>query len=242
SDEALFEDAQKMIDSADYTGAITKILATTTDFQAEARVKESLAGAYAARCGMEFIPFVKNLTSGASSSFYQMAMKGFVGVGTANYADCKTAETIVESIGSIGNRSQSENLFLLVLEMAKIGNRARSVGDVLPVATGDGVVDAGFNCKTSVPIADAQEIIESFYKFITLFGVVGATLGGVSGIQNFINSFGGSLPALDYSGGLGPGVDEGDPPIILSRALINSQSFGLGSCNNADPTQCVCPP
>ncbi|HEY8272038.1 MAG TPA: hypothetical protein VIG33_14195 [Pseudobdellovibrionaceae bacterium] len=242
TDEALYEDAQKLIDSADYTGAITKILATTADFQATAKVKESLAGAYAARCGMEFIPFVTNLTGGSSSSFFQMAMNGFVGVSTANYADCVTAESIIESIGVIGVRSQSENLFLLVLEMAKIGNRLRADADILPTDAGDGTVDAGFSCSTSVPIADAKAIIESFYKFLSLFAVVGSTLSGVSGIQSFLDSFGGSLPALDYSGGLDASEDEADPPILLSRAMINSQSFGVGSCNNADPTQCVCPP
>jgi hypothetical protein len=242
SDEALYEDAQKLIDSGDYTSAIAKILATTTDFQAEARVKESLGGAYAARCGMEFIPFVTNLTGGASSSFFSLAMNGFVGVDTANYADCASAETIVESIGAIGARTQSENLFLLVLEMAKIGNKVRGVADVLPTAVGDGTVDAAFNCKTSVPIGDAQVIIESFYKFITLFGVVGSTLSGVSGMQTFINTYGATLPALDYTGGGGAGVDELDPPILLARAMINSSSFGVGSCVDPDPTQCVCPP
>jgi hypothetical protein len=67
TDEALFNDAQKLIDSRDYTGAIAKILATTPDYQALPRVKESLAGAYAARCGMEFLTFVQNLTGGSSA-------------------------------------------------------------------------------------------------------------------------------------------------------------------------------
>lgn len=240
SDEALYEDAQKLIDSGDYSGAITKILTTSADFQAETRVKESLAGAYAARCGMEFIPFVRNLTGGSSSGFFALAMNGFVGVDTSNYADCKTAEGIIEGIGAIGARSQSENLFLLILELAKMGNRIRSVADVTPT-NGDGTVDAGFNCRTSVPIADAQEIIESFYKFVAQFGAVGATLSGIGSISTFISTYGGSLPALDYSGGGGAGTDELDPPIIISRALLNSSSFGIGSCNNADPTTCICP-
>jgi hypothetical protein len=240
SDAALYEDAQKLIDVADYTGAIAKILATTTTFQSETRVKESLAGAYAARCGMEFISFVGNLTGGSASSFFQLAMNGYVGVSTANYADCVSAEALIESIGAIGARSQSENLFLLVLEMAKIGNKVRGTADILPTATGDGTVDVGFSCRASVPIADAQEIVESFYKFVELFTVVGSTLSGVTAIQTIVNTVGASLPALDYSGGGGAGVDELDPPILLARHLLDSQSIGVGSC--ADATFVTCCP
>lgn len=248
SDEALFEDAQKLVDAGDYTGAINKLLATTEGFQAQARVKESLAGAYAARCGMEFLTFVTNLGGDGGGSFFKLAMNGFVGVSTEAYADCKTAESLIEGIDSIGNRTSSQNIFLMFLEMAKIGNRLRAVGDVDP-ATGDGTVDAGFDCMDSVPIADAQEVIESFAKFLSLFADFGNDLAGGSG--EAINELLDEYPELasttfDYSDGAGPGStddpDEFDRLIIVSRALINSQAFGIGSCNDEDPTQCLCTP
>lgn len=238
SDEALYEDAQKLIDDGDYTAAINKILSTTTNFQATARVKESLAGAYAARCGMEFLSFVSNLTGGSSSSMYTLAMNGFVGVDTSNYADCVEAEEVIESIGAAADLTQSQKLFMMILQMAKLGNRLRSVADVAPSATGDGTVDATFDCMDSVPIADAQAIIESFVKFLTYFALVGDSLGGGAtsdSLTQFVSDYG--IPDLDY-GGNGP--DEADATIVVSRALINSQSFGVGSCNNPDPTQCIC--
>jgi hypothetical protein len=243
SDAALFEDAQKLIDSGDYTGAIAKLRATSTAFQAEARTKESLAGAYAARCGMEFLPFVQNLTSGSSTGLFKLAMNSFVGVDTSNYADCKTAETIVESIGGIDARTQSQNLFLMILELAKLGNRIRANADTAPTSTGDGNVDATYNCKTSVPISDVQEIMSSLYKFIAQFAKVGSTLSGVDNIGDFIDDFGGDLPDLDYSGGTDPaGADEGDEVIVSARFLLNIQMMGVGSCNNTDPLVCFCPP
>ncbi|RYZ80793.1 MAG: hypothetical protein EOP06_24700 [Proteobacteria bacterium] len=246
SDEALYEDAQKSLDAGSYSDAITAILKTSSGFQAQNRVKESLAGAYAARCGMVFIPFVTKLTGGATASFYKLAMSGFVGISTANFADCKSAEALIEGIGALGARSQSQNLFLLILEMAKIGNRLRADADILPTALGDGTVDASFNCRTSVPIADAQEVMESFLKFIALFTQVGSTMSGanISAISNFINDpANASIVNVtpDYSGGAGAGVDESDPIIIASRLLINTTVFGVGSCASVDTSLCVCP-
>lgn len=243
SDEALYEDAQKLIDDGDYTGAINKILSTTSGFQAETRVKESLAGAYAARCGMEFLTFVNNLSNGGSSSIFQIAMNGFVGISTSNYADCKTAEGIVEGMGNALSRTSSQNFFMLFLELAKLGNRVRSVADATP-ATGDGTVDAGFNCRTSVPIADAKEIIDSFSKIIenlTALTAQGASVNGAGSISGIATACGAACLNLDYSATGGPGADETDPPIILSRAMINSSAVGVGACNNPDPTQCICP-
>ncbi len=240
SDAALYEDAQKLIDSADYTGAINKILATTAGFQAEARVKESLAGAYAARCGMVFLTFVSNLTNGGSSSLFKIAMNGFVGVDASNYADCKTAETIIEGMGNALSRTSSQNFFMLFLELAKMGNRIRSVADITPTTTGDGVVDGAFNCRSSVPIADAKEIIDSFSKLIenlTALTAQGASVNGAGSISGIAATCGAACLNLVYST---PPV-ETDTPIILSRALLNSQAIGVGICNNADPTTCLCP-
>lgn len=244
SDEALFEDAQVLMDAGSYTAAIDKLLLTSTSFQATARFKESLGGAYAARCGMEFIPFVQNLTSSSgSTSLMAVAMNGFVGVDTSNYADCVSAKTTVESIGSLTERTQSQNLFLMILAMAKMGNRIRNVADVSP-ATGDGTVDGTFSCRTSVTAADAGAIMDSFVDFLTLFGQVGSVLGGdgASGaVDQFIQDYG--VPTIDYSGGSNPSApDDSDPIVEAARALINSQSFGVGSCNNANPATCVCPP
>lgn len=242
SDAALYEDAQKLIDDGDYTGAIAKILSTTTAFQADTRVKESLAGAYAARCGMEFLPFVTNLTGGSSSGLFTLAMNGFVGVDTSNYADCEAAETLIEGIGAIDDRSQSQNLFLMILQLAKLGNRVRAVADISPTATGDGVVDGTFSCQSSVTTNDAKEIIESFSKFIIQFTKVGSVIGNVASIQASIDSLGGIVPTtFDYSDGSDANAaDDGDAVIILARKIIDLQDLGLGSCDGSNMAAC-CP-
>lgn len=239
SDEALYEDAQKLLDSGNYSGAIIKIESTTTAFQALSRVKDSLAGAYAARCGMEFLTFVNNLSGAGTQSIFQVAMNGFVGVDTSHFADCVQARNIIQSIGNVSVRSSSENLFLAVLGIAMIGNRLRANADVLPTSTGDGVVDAAFNCgPTQMPIASAAAVMEAFALVLENIAGVAAVAGGVATQLAAISATcGASCTTVTYAGA---SPAETDAAIITVRALINMQSIGLGACANPNPASCVC--
>jgi hypothetical protein len=239
SDQALFEDAQKLLDSRNYTAAIEKILATTPAFQAQSRVKDSLAGAYAARCGMEFLTFVTNLTGGSSQSFYKLAMNGFVQVDTSNFADCVQARDIVKSVGNVGQRSASENLFLAILGMAMLGNRVRANADKLPTTLGDGNVDAGFNCgPTKFPIASAAATIEAFALILENLAGVAAIAGGTANqLSNLAASCGASCTTITYAGAT---PAESDAAIIAARALMNMRDIGLGACTDPNPINCGC--
>jgi hypothetical protein len=239
SDESLFNDAQKLIDARNYTLAIAKLQATTPAFQSLVRTKESLAGAYAARCGMEFLTFVSNLTGGSTQSFFQIAMNGFVQVDTSNYADCVQARNIIQSIGNVSVRSASENLFLALLGMAMLGNRIRANADILPTAGGDGVIDAGFNCgPTKMPIASAAAVIESFALILENIAGVAAIAGGVATqLSTIATSCGASCTTVTYAGAT---PAESDAAIIVARALINMQTIGVGLCAGSNPAACSC--
>lgn len=239
SDEALYEDAQKLLDSGNYTSAIAKIESTTPAFQALSRVKDSLAGAYAARCGMEFLTFVNNLTAAGSQSFFQTAMNGFVQVDTSKYADCVHARDIIKTIGNVTVRSTSENLFLALLGMAMLGNRIRANADVLPGSGGDGVIDAGFNCgPTKMPIASAAAVIESFALILENIAGIAAVAGGMATQLSTVGTAcGASCVTVTYAGA---SPAETDAAIVVARALINMQSVGVGACAGSDPAACVC--
>lgn len=239
SDEALFIDAQKLIDGRDYTAAITKIMATSTDFRALPRVKDSLAGAYAARCGMEFLTFVDSLTSGSSQTFFALAMSGFVGIDTNNFDDCVQARDIIKSVGDVSLRSTSENLFLAVLGMAMLGNRVRGTADILPTALGDGTVDAGYNCgPTKVPIAYAAAIIEAFALINENLAAVADIAEGVANnLDSVATACGPDCTTITYAG---TSPAETDNAIILARGMINMQDIGMGSCPGSDPANCQC--
>ncbi|MBK9323935.1 MAG: hypothetical protein IPM97_13500 [Bdellovibrionaceae bacterium] len=239
SDEALYEDAMKLLDGGDYSGAIDAILETTADFRAQTRVKEGLAGAYAARCGMVFLTFISSLTGSGGESFYKMALNGFVGIDTSNFADCVTARDIVKGIGTSLQRTSSQNLFLAVLGMAIIGNRLRANADKLPTAVGDGVVDAAYNCgPTQMPIADAASVIEGFALIMENITALGTIASGVAtDLQGIADTCGGDCTTITYAGA---SPAESDDAIIASRTLLNMQSIGLGSCS-VDPCVCLDP-
>jgi hypothetical protein len=239
SDEALYEDAQKMLDNGNYSGAIAKIEATTVGFRALSRVKDSLAGAYAARCGMEFLTFVSNLSGAGSQTIFQVAMNGFVGVDTSHFADCVQARNIMQSIGNVNVRSSSENLFLAMLGIAMIGNRLRANADILPTSTGDGVVDAGFNCgPTKMPVASAAAVMEAFALVLENVAGVAAVAGGVATQLAAVSaSCGASCISISYAGAT---PVESDAAIITARALLNMQSVGLGACSDPNPINCAC--
>lgn len=238
SDEALYEDAQKKLDSGNYTGAIDSILQTSASFRSQVRVTESLAGAYAARCGMVFLTFVSNL-SGGSDSFFKMAMNGFVGIDTSNYTDCVTARDLIKNLGTALQRTSSQNLFLAILGMALIGNRLRANADTVPTALGDGTVDASFDCgPTHMPIADAAAVIEGFALIMENITALGTVASGVAAdLSAIAATCGGDCTTITYAGA---SPAESDDAIIASRTLINMQSIGLGSCA-VDPCVCVAP-
>lgn len=239
TDEALFEDAQTLIDNGQYTAAIAKILSTSAGFQAQTRTKESLAGAYAARCGMEFIPFVRNIANNTADSFFKVALNGFVGVDTSNFADCVVAKNLITGLGDSLQRTSSQNLFLVVLATAMMGNRLRANADKLPTATGDGTVDAAFNCgPTQMPIADAAHVVESFALILENLTALGTVAGGLKDDLTLLkDQCGAACTTITYAGAT---PVESDGAIIAARGLINMQGVGLGSCNDPNPLNCAC--
>ena len=163
SDEAMYEDALKLVDTQDYAGAISKILATTASFQTNTTVKQTLAGAYAGKCGLVFLTFVKNL-SGATGAPLSFLMSAFTSV-TVSPSDCYLAQTTTEStFGSTSSaRGTDTNFFLAVLGMVKIGTYLRASADT----NQDGVVDtvatvpslsADYDSCNSSSISDANVI------------------------------------------------------------------------------------
>jgi hypothetical protein len=81
SDDAIIYDAQKAVNELNYDSAIDLL---TVKLSAVGKTKvlarETLASAYAGKCGLNFIDFVDGLASATSGSAFVLVSSAFVGV------------------------------------------------------------------------------------------------------------------------------------------------------------------
>lgn len=242
SDEALFKDAEILIDAGDYSGAITKILATSSSFQSLTTTKRALAGAYAAKCGLRAIDFFNGL--GGTGTMFTLYMKGFQTIASADIdpASCDSAQNIMESIGTVGQRTQDQNFFLALLGMAKIGSQLRITEDISPV---DGTVDSAANaCKTAT-ITDAQvaRTVEGLGLIIENLTAFSAAVGGAGSALTAINDMNTACTGAGLNCSI-THLSATDPSyantVLAFRKIIDNNTYGVGAC--ADNTFVTCCP
>lgn len=185
TDKAKFYAAKLKLDQSDWTGAIADILSMTADYQARREVKVVLASAYAGRCGLDFLDLAEKLQNAGATSFMSVLFNAFRLKTATNLADCRSAETVLKTIGATAARTSEENLLMAFVSLAKIGVilAIRADGDV------DGVVDTNFspcdsngaNGLADLPddasatnYADTTEIATGFGLFMTSVAMAGA--------------------------------------------------------------------
>jgi hypothetical protein len=255
SDAALKESATKKIDSGDYDGAITDILSMSSSYQAKTEIKEALAGAYAGKCGLDFISFVQGLGSGASSAFFGTFMGAFKGI-TVHPASCALAESVMMSIGTSSTRTGDQNLFMAILAMAKVGTYLRSLADTDSTGNlGDGAADTTFSiCSSSAPgsvpvtslapfyVSDANmaQIITGMSQMLDNIASVTAVISGSTAVDA-LDQFKTTCNAIPGSPCSVFDPDAVTAPMIAAfRKLIDTAAIGIGSCPDATGALC-CP-
>ena len=101
---------------------------------------------------------------------------------------CTRAEAVINSISTDPlSRTSGENMFMLILSMAKMGAYLRSVADLDGANTlGDGTTDAAFDACTvgsgAGQLSDAAtaEVVTGFAEFLINFASAGAQFSGIS--------------------------------------------------------------
>lgn len=142
TNEALYVDAQRLMNSGDYEGVLAIIDSMTDDFETTRKVVTLKASAYAGLCGFEFLPFVESLSNMGSTRLFPLLLSHFRGGSTvAKIGYCRTAEDLVESIGTISERTNDENILLLMISFAKMGVVLSYYADV----DQDGTVTPGYD-------------------------------------------------------------------------------------------------
>lgn len=244
SPEALYQDARNSLNSLDYDTAISKILeiqAKDLAFYARCEKvdgvkicpREDLAGAYASKCGLNFVTFVSALSSSSGSPFlYFMQKFQTVSVAPAN---CYEAQKVIESFGTSGARTSEQNLFMAVLGMAKIGTYLRDAADT----DKDGTTDATFDACSSSIISEEydRQVISGMGLVIDNLAAVSAVLSGGSSaltdLETIKNTCGASCQITDpYSSSFND---------TAVRLLLKSSDKGVQTSSGCTFPGCTCP-
>lgn len=247
TDEALLFAAKKKINSGDYDTALTYFSSMTSSFRSRRDVIAVQASAYAGKGGLNFLDLVDGLTNMGTNRLFVFLMQTFTSGTTTKRDSCITAEALMQTISSsYASRTSDENLFLSLINLAKMGVIFNRVAD----ANADNSVDGGFSACSSASISDADvgEIGTAINLMRTsLSGVSGTTFGSfASDINTICANWPAMVSAYNFC------VDGLGAPIFTSssftanqlkgiRSLINENStVGLGSCAG-DIVACACP-
>lgn len=223
SNDAYVNDAIKALDSKDYDTAIS-ILTTkiASDYRTNNEIRRLTAEAYAGKCGLDTLSYFTGLGNGVTALF-KIFYQPLVGVPvTPLYCNLATAKML--EIGSVSTRTASDNTFLTVVNMARIGAVIQSALDTSP-AGGDGTMEA-----TACGMTNAQidEVILGLGYVIENITYVSASLVG-SSATSALNGLTGICQAA------GATCTVTDPAMIDNnlrntfRDLLNTSDFGVGS-------------
>lgn len=247
TNEALLVDAKKLMDKGDYPGALSKIDAMTDDFEAARSITGLKAQAHAGICGLNFFDFILALKNLGSQKMLPFLITKFrSGAVTTTFDHCATAEALLKGVGVVGARSLDENLLMLLVNFAKVGQLLSFYAD----ADQDGIATTAYNvCAIAAPgtrTAGAAMPDEDARELGTGLTVAMESLAAVAGQ---IDLGAGSLDALTNACSNAPpgynfctkttGADFTANELLAIRSFVREGSaFGLdlNGCNGGSVT------
>lgn len=255
TDDALYEDAIKAMNNKDYTTALAKFSSMSGGYKAKSKVLENWGYAYAGDCGLDFISYFNQLSSASmgATTFFKYLMNAWTGI-AIKPASCRAAEDKIKELWAANGTTASQQLFMSVLGLVKMGVYLRSKADIDGAGgLGDGSVDAAFGggtgagqgaCTSTAGAhnlikADVQEIVTGLSLFVQNVAGLSASLS--SDLQDSLDDLDLACQALspnpcattDVSGVTDPMVDS-------MRDLLATQPIGIGPCMNPMVSAC-CP-
>jgi hypothetical protein len=240
TNDAYFADAKTAINDRDYSLALTKLLATTPEYQAKREVILTIAGAYAGRCGLDFLKVVRGIIDAPTVRLFPLLVSNFKGATTGSIDDCDSAQTWVLKLAparDFSGLSADENLFVAVTSLAKIGAILGTYADL----DRDGVADSSFDaCNTvKLPAARTRDLGVDLNLILASLAASGNTqlTGSTAGVAAVCAA----LPAGQNFCGIYDPAGFSPAMLQLLGGLIGSRdAVGLGTCADTFPN-CVCP-
>lgn len=249
TNEALYYDALDLINDGDYSGALDKIALMTGSYTSNREVITLKASAYAGICGLNFLVFIQALKSIGTTRLMPFLLSAFKSGTTAKIDACLTAENLIESIGAVGDRTSDENVFLVLVSFAKIGNVLSFYAD----ANADGTADASYDpcalgaSRTTGDLYDSDVreigtgITLALANISAVDSVVDVADGALTNMQSVCTTLAGVSPNYDFCSITDPTAFTSNH-LLGIRSLLNESSVaGLGSNCTGDVSTCYCP-
>lgn len=255
TNEALMFDAKKKIDQGDYTGALAKIALMTSAYRAGRDIVALEAKAHGGLCGINFFEFILALGNLGSTRMLPFLMGSFrSGTDITKVDHCISAETLIKSLGVVGARTPDENLLMLVVSFAKVGQLlsfyADSDQDGTAAASYDVCAIAAPGTRTAggaMPASDAAELGTGLTLAIESLGALAGIIDLGAGSMDSLTTACASLPAQYQFCGQTTTADFDVDELKAIRSFVKEGSamgLNLGTCagNNVSDPNCVCFP
>lgn len=152
TNEALFYEAKLSIDAGNYSDAISAFESMTSDYKSQRDIAIWHASAYAGRCGLDYLALLKSLDDIGTDTLFTFLMKSYSGGTSTNIDDCESAEAIIKGIGDAAARTTDENMLMIFLSFAKVGQILSVHGDT----DNNDTADSTFNACDATDISDDQ--------------------------------------------------------------------------------------
>jgi hypothetical protein len=236
------------MNAKDFDAALEKIALMTGEYPTLRKVVKLKAEANAGLCGLEFLPFVTAMGDMGSTRFFPFLMSHFSAGTVAKIDYCKAAEDLIESIGSVTERTSDENMDLLLISFAKLGNVLSYYTDL----DDNGTVDAAYNpctvgpaTRTAGPLddTDVREIGTALTLAIQNISAIGSSDElDLSAIETIETACASLPPGYDFCSITDPALFNPATHLKGIRTFINeSTDVGLGTCTGSVSTPaCIC--
>lgn len=234
SDDAIIYDAQKAVNEQNYDSAIDLLtVKLSAAGQTKVLARETLASAYAGKCGLNFISFVDGLAAATAGSAFVLVSSPFVGF-VVQPSFCLQSLQTLDLIGPTEARTLDQNAFASVVGMVLMGSSTRLYTDNNPT-NGDGVQDA---VDISCTLTDAQidSVILGYGYMAKNFSALSTAQIGSSSSAAISNSI------STCNAVAGSSCQITDPAAISNdlrktmRDLLNTIEYGVGTANGSDPS------
>lgn len=259
TDEAYLEDAKIAMNDGDYDGALSKLALIKGSLASDRRTLVVKASAYGGLCGMpRFLDFAQAISGMGTARVFPFLTALFVGGSAARIDMCKQAESALVSIGATADRTPDENMFLVFVSFAKIGNVLSLYTD----ANQDGAPDAGVDpclharaTRPTAPVAgnfydaDLRELGTGVTLALANIAAVSstvqlgdATLASLNSVCTALGSLPGLGASYNFCSVTDPSAFTAQHLKGLLAMLKESSVIGLGTNCTGDLTACNCGP